>query len=473
MRYQVLAFLLSFSIIGWGTPRVFFNYKVYYTVEDQPYVETAIQFSGGTMKYKANEHGHLQADLEITQIFKKNDQIITVDKYLISSPEMKDSVVEDFFDVHRFLVPVDNYDFELIIKDLNANEKVEGDFKIDVPAINPNQMSCSEVDFIQNLSKSDTKDNFTKNGYRLIPYFTNYFPPEYDKIVYYLELYNTNLLFEDDESFAAIFNVRDAETKNIFDNYFQYKKLKPAKISPIINILPITELRSGKYELVMHIVNANNKILFEKVIEFKRRNDLPEPPVEINLNDIANSFAAEVSDDSITYYLGSLMPIAEQYEYEQIRALLVKHDTVGMRKFFYEFWKKTAPHNTYDHWIKYKAQVNYAEELFGTQIRAGYDSDRGRIHLKYGAPNFVTDQPVGTSAYPYQIWHYYKIGNQSNIRFVFYNPEMATNFYPLLHSDLRGEIKNANWQQEILKRNNSNIDLQQRNHGNSGIYFED
>ena len=344
-----------------------------------------------------------------------------------------------------FLLASGTYNFELIIKDLSTNEKVEGDFTIEVAPLKLNQITCSEVEFIQNLSKSSVKDNFTKNGYRLIPYFTNYFPPIYDKIVYYLEIYNTDKAFTENESFAATFQIVDVKSGKIMDDYFQYKKLKPAKIIPIINILPIDLLPSGEYQILITVMDKDQAPILEKIVDFKRRNDLPEPKLNEVTLDIAKAFSNEISDDSIYYYIGSLMPIAEQYEYEQIREMYLSHDTTKMRTFFYAFWKKTAPNNTYEEWLKYKAQVLYAERIFGTQIRAGYETDRGRIHLKYGSPNFITDQANGTSAYPYQIWHYYKIGKQSNIRFVFYNPDLVTNDYPLLHSDLQGEIKNANW----------------------------
>ena len=104
MKFKVLFVLLAISYAGLAAPRVFFNYKIYYTAEDKPYVETSIQFSSGTIKYLTNENGNLQANLEITQIFKKNEQIVTADKYLLSSPEMLDSVVEDFYDIRRFFI---------------------------------------------------------------------------------------------------------------------------------------------------------------------------------------------------------------------------------------------------------------------------------------------------------------------------------------------------------------------------------
>jgi hypothetical protein len=67
------------------------------------------------------------------------------------------------------------------------------------------------------------------------------------------------------------------------------------------------------------------------------------------------------------------------------------------------------------------------------------------------------------SSYPYEIWQYYSLVNksqlltdpgnrQSNKRFVFYNPDLATNRYSLVHSDARGELQNNRWQMLLNKR---------------------
>ena len=49
----------------------------------------------------------------------------------------------------------------------------------------------------------------------------------------------------------------------------------------------------------------------------------------------------------------------------------------------------------------------------------------GRIFLYHGPPNTITDRPNEPSAYPYQIWHYYKIGKFNNKRFIFYKPDLG------------------------------------------------
>ena len=197
----------------------------------------------------------------------------------------------------------------MVIKDLNSNELVEGSFEIKIPPLNGTRLELSELGYIQKLKKSAVKDNFTKNGYQLIPYFTNYFPPVYDKIAYYLEMYNSDVLFEEGEMFAATFKVKDLATDEILEDYFQYKKLKPAKIIPILNILPIGDLPSGEYEIVISIVDKDQKTLMEKNVLFKRRNDLMPAKIGVSTFDLSNSFATSLPNDSLSYFLASLMPI--------------------------------------------------------------------------------------------------------------------------------------------------------------------
>ena len=110
-------------------------------------------------------------------------------------------------------------------------------------------------------------------------------------------------------------------------------------------------------------------------------------------------------------------------------------------------------------WSKYKSEVKKTDQLFGTKVRRGYETDRGRIYLKYGAPNTVTDRPNEPSAYPYQIWHYYKIGKFNNKRFIFYMPDIGSNEYIVLHSNLQGEFFNNNWKVDLHRRNTPGRDV--------------
>ncbi len=472
-KLVILFFLFSSLVDVKASPQVFFNYYVFFDQNHEPYVETSLQFNAGSLKFRKDSIGDLQASVEITQIFKQGDKIVAVDKYNLLSPLMKNMVVDDFYDLRRFKLASGKYEFELVIKDLYADETVVGNYDISIGVQKPKRVEVSDVEFIQNLNKTKETNNFTKNGYQMIPYFSNYFPPNYDKLVYYLEFYNVNSVIDSNEYLAATFQVQKKRTGEYLEDFFQYKKLKANAIDPVINILPITKLVSGEYNLVIDVINKTNDTLLSKMVTFRRRNDEFFEEIKVDVSDIDLSFSEELKTDSIPYFLASLVPIAPQHEVEKIYKALERKDTTYMRQYIYSFWKETNPNEALRAWLDYKQQVYYAERLFGTQIKRGFESDRGRIHLKYGSPNYVTDQPTGTSAYPYQIWHFYRIGQRSNVRFVFYNPDLVTNDYPLIHSDLPGEVQNQNWRHEILKRNNSLNGLDESIDRNSGIFFED
>ena len=65
----------------------------------------------------------------------------------------------------------------------------------------------------------------------------------------------------------------------------------------------------------------------------------------------------------------------------------------------------------------------------------------------------MTESYNEPSSYPYEIWQYYKLGNnQSNKRFVFYSHSELTNNFELLHSDAIGEVSNYRWQMILNSR---------------------
>jgi GWxTD domain-containing protein len=130
-----------------------------------------------------------------------------------------------------------------------------------------------------------------------------------------------------------------------------------------------------------------------------------------------------------------------------------------MQRFFYSFWEKRDQANPSQAWNNYKQEVEKVNKSYGTLIERGYETDRGRVYLQYGPPNNINKQDREPSNYPYEIWHYYVLGNQSNRKFVFYNPDLVTNDYTLIHSDANGEIYDQRWQMKLQKRSNQSRDL--------------
>jgi len=111
-----------------------------------------------------------------------------------------------------------------------------------------------------------------------------------------------------------------------------------------------------------------------------------------------------------------LRPISEGKEYDYIINILNENDPQTMRKFIYAFWTSRYPddavqaNKAYTEFLSYNNLVKYVNEEFGTSISKGYLTPRGRVFLRYGAPNVLSQRHFEPSAYPYEIWEYYKLG---------------------------------------------------------------
>lgn len=477
MKSLLLLFSVLFLSYSQAKPKVYFNYKTYYTPDKSAYLSTMLQFSAGSLKYFTADGG-LKASVEITQLFKQNDSIVLADKYVLDSPLMLDSIVDDFFDIQNYGLDAGIYQYELAVKDLTSGEQITGAQSIKIEAFKDNEITLSDIEFIQSANKSDEKNNFVKNGFFLMPYMTNYFPPEMEKIAFYLEIYNSKNVLGANEQFLLTYSISNQTTGKDLEGVFAYQRLNTNEVVPVIAYLPIDNVPSGDFNLTVNVIDKNNDTVSTDQMFFQRRSDKKEDQLSIKDVQIDELWMKSIPKDSVPYFLGAIMPISPRFEYENIRKLLKDQDTTMMEKYFYAFWLKTEPVNPGAALYKYKQQVYKAEKLFGTQIKSAWETDRGRTWLKYGAPDQFIDRPNEPSAYPYQIWHYYRIGQRSNIRYVFYNPDLITNDYPMLHSDMQGELQNYRWRVELTKRDTPNYNLDDPGGsatygGNSNLYFNE
>ena len=125
------------------------------------------------------------------------------------------------------------------------------------------------------------------------------------------------------------------------------------------------------------------------------------------------------------------------------------------------------------------------DNQFNSGLGHGFESDRGFIFLKYGRPTnliSVSDEP---DAAPYEIWFYdqFPFTNQSDVKFLFYNPSYADGQYQLLHSNARGEINDPGWQiklyqnidpRDIIGNDHLNAsEVRDGNNRNAARYFND
>lgn len=412
------------------------------------YVELHFQYVGYTLAYKPQGKdlvGEVAVMIDITQ----NGEVVATDAYRLSTPLMVDGIVDDFYDIKRFALAPGTYQCGLELLDLNSQNpsiKTAFDFVVDEYT---DALSISEILIAESASPTNGETIFSKSGYDILPRISTFYPTELNALPIYFEVYNSGQL--EDSVFSIRQQVINGETEQLVGEYTRTTKHKTAEVVPVFKTLDLTNLPTGKYVLNMTVLDGSTNELSSQQYEFERSNDAEQV---INIAELVldPNFQGSITDDSVNYYLASLVPISSPAQAKTIFSTLKLRDKEKSRRLIQGIWKHIDPMNTYEAWMKYKEQVQFVQSNFKTNFQPGFETDRGRVYLQYGAPSRTLDRELSASEYPYEMWEYNKIGIYSNKKFIFYNPDLVNNNYRLLHSDMIGELKNPRWQAELNSR---------------------
>lgn len=451
-----LLFLIAPGIKAQNLQALFYHASFYNPVEG-PYVESYLKVFGPSAVYKINKNGKYQASLEVTLIFKQKDEIKDFRKYNLLSAEVADTLesIPNFIDQQRIPLPYGIYQMELSLKDKNSSEPPLELADMLSMEYDLSKLRFSDFQFVESFTKTEKENVLSKSGYDLVPFVGDFFPEEINALSFYIELYGLDQKVGQGEDFIFWYYLESFETNISFDDFTKFQRQKAAPVNVLLTALPIRELPSGNYNLVVEARNKENEVLIMNKIFFQRSN----PRVQINLKDIesvdiTSTFAEKIADpDSLGFYLESLLPISSGLEKQFITNVTKSSEIKKMQQFLFNFWQNRNPDYPDHEWARYKKEVLKVEDAFATRIKHGFETDQGRIWLKYGVPDNVEESKHEPSAYPYIIWHFYHLGDQTNKRFVFYNPHLVGTEYILLHSDARGELYNPYWEVDLHGRN--------------------
>jgi len=483
-KYFILASCLLFlNVILAENPRFIqaqLSYTTFYSPADGPYIETYLSVIGGSLEWVQNDLGQFQSKLNVTMIFKDGGKIAAFDKYELSSPIISDSTERfiTFLDQQRFSLPNGEYDFEITLKDPNADTPPFSANETIIINIPKDAVSISGIQLLESYKKSEEPTVLTKSGYDMIPYIYNFIPKEVNTINVYAEIYNTDKVFGTDQKFLLSHYIQSYETKRTMSSFSHFRREESKPVNVLLVNYNIAELPSGNYNLVIEVRDRENMLVNSQKLFFQRSNpDLKiEQPIYASIS-IENSFVNKITNqDTLTEYIKFLTPIATEIENRFIRQQIESQnaDLQLMQRFFLNFWLERDEANPELAWNTYLAKVNLVNEQFGSPSKKGkrgYQTDMGYVFLKYGPPNTITDRPFDASSsgltinpggeetiamgsVPYQIWHYYSINEYRDRKFVFANHHLALFDYQLIHSNMPGEVQNDNWQSELFYRFN-------------------
>lgn len=460
--YYLFSFMLAFIFTVQGfAVNAFVELKKFNTADNKPFVELQIMLPGTSLNFVENATGQYQAAVEVLILIKQDEEIAAYDKYILNSDTLGQNEYMNLLDIKRFALEQGNYNLEISFTDINQSEQkkeIQHTFDIDFP---PNEISLSDITLAEKIEKQETENIYAKSGYEVIPNTINFFSGNHSELGFYAEIYGTDKIIKDD-AYMISYAVMDESLAKVIKGLRKFKKASPSPVEVVMAVFNIEDLPSGNYQFSIEVRNKQNELLTNKTISFQRSKpmDLDAAIETINQDiDISNTFVENYTKvDSLDFYLGSLLPLVHTENYQIINNAIKSRDIDVMQRVLYNYLKMMFPLDTESEFNLFKKVVLTVHDKYQTLTMKGHETDRGRFFIKYGLPDeIIIGKEEGAS--PYEIWIYNKVEatNQTHVKSIFYNPKVATNTFPLLHSEIRGEIYNEYWELDLYSHDRIGI----------------
>ncbi|MBQ7281014.1 MAG: GWxTD domain-containing protein [Bacteroidales bacterium] len=470
-----------------------FNYNAYYHVEQQrPYIETYLSFDAWNLNFRPTADGKYRATVEIILTARQNDSIVYAKKYDLNSPLIDDSNAVDFnfIDLQRFFLDNGIYTLDLTVRDKNSDnaptqvqQKVSIFYDRKKPSLCPPQLMA-------NVKRTVTDNVLSRAGYDMEPYLSDFIPEQMSQLNIYYEIYNINREVGKDPFLTYIY-IEDRATGQRATGIQHMARHKSSAYVPVFATLDISTLPSGNYNLVVEVHDRQNNNLIYQRLPIYRSN--PSINILDSLSPAVGTFAADITDETLlAYYLDALYPIASEAEKDAVKSIISHPGLEEKQAFLLRFWTVRDPLHAADRWNEYRGWLEYVDKHFSYPRMRGYKTDRGRVYLQYGPPDFIRDEKnfvsalrlgsgtnvgaitdqygntVGSSQIgpdtpgnkslghihylPYQLWRYNKLERDDANRVFLFWDEFRSGFYKLLVSNARGEVMDPLWERRLSQQ---------------------
>ena len=425
----------------------------------QNYVEIYLHVVGSTVEFVPLDTVNSQAAVEFMILFKKGEKIIKYDKFKLNSPTSPFPI--NFIDLKRYGLDNGKYQIEVTATDANKPENTE-QYKTEIKLIYSTQkLQQSDIQLLTSFKKSEEGESGTmvKNGYYMECLPFNFYDKNASKLIFYTEIYNSDK--EIGEDYMVSYSVEQVKGDDSKETVMiGHKRRKPMPVDVLLLQFDISELPSGNYNLLVEVRNRTKALLSKKSVFFQRSNPYLNADDEVIATmPLDDEFVEKMDEQELRYSLKAIASLVEETDGELVNRLVKDRNPKAQRLYLFSFWAQQNPNNPYGAYLEFTKVAKYADNIFKSGFGYGFETDRGRIFIKYGRPSDIVRVEDDPSAPPYEIWSYndFPKTNQGIVKFLFFNPSLAAGNFILLHSTARGEINNPRWEVELYGQSPNEI----------------
>ncbi len=436
--------LNSFAVGGQSSdePLARLDHALFIEPEGSVYTEVYIRIPVQSLHFKQVDQEHFQAKAIVRLTVAYDHNTHYQQQYLIKSPKLQDTSRVNFLLTDQRRIPLPQNGRHLLKFTLIDSFNRKSRATIQQPIFNKisdfDKPMFSDIKRLDTIRLSEASSRFSEGSYHLRPMASTKVKPNSEWLYFYAELYNAQKLRDGEKSIpvnVTIINRADTLVR-------KQQQFKPKPEVKILTKLNTSRLARGEHKVFMSTPGRGESTPKTGLVVTAPYTD---PSDTLSLKEKL----AQRESDTLLTYLKWMKATARRHEASEMAVLEKQKNRDSLIRFMTDFWKKRNKVDPKAAWQAYKADVRYVNEHYTNPLYKGYESDRGRVYLQYGAPNTIQRSRDDPNTYPYEIWHYFNTKQQSNIRFVFYSTSILKTEFILLHSNAMGEINNPRWQEQL------------------------
>lgn len=395
------------------------------------------------------ERGGFDAKYEMTfQVRTVNDSLLiesSWDRISWAADSMSMGSGQRVPELIRYILYPGTYRIAARVDDLTRNRFYSEEYAIELKPVEVENLTISDVILASRIERAQGDvAEFDHNGLLVLPNAERVFGDSNPQLFFYAELYN--LAGTGNSTYTTGGRVLDANG-NEMRTLRERTRQVPGAFLVEVDAFSVATLRSGSYVLELQVIDnstadtartTRNFWVYRKGESYSTKLAMGYPGFDV----------AAMTDEEVNEELAWIRPIITDRARAQIQQLI---NPDARRRYLANFWASNDPDSSTvinEFRDEYLARLKFVNDRYGSFNRDGFETDRGRVYLMFGAPDIIDDNPYNSQVQrAYQIWYYDSI--EGGVQYVFVDRTNLGDFVQV-HSTKRGEVNNPNWSQREL-----------------------
>ncbi len=432
-----------------------------------PTLEMYWQINPHTVHYVTDADKMIVAHIKTDIVLTGAGGVIKEDHFILNTvpcATVEELMLHSIIDLRRYFAGPGHFTVKLSLTDL-ADTAKKFAYSDTFTVVTPTSAAYfSGVQLLDTILESKAHTAFYKNDRQQVPLCTNFLDDSKKELHYYAELYGTDGVSKTDYPLIQKITIGKKANEAHYSDFIKTDTISPDQALMLSGSFAINTLPSGNYYLNMTLESSQHRIIASNNLFFQRLNIHPAEEKaavaniaktdtameKVNLLDLNKTFLAKYSLPEVKAILKMLLPVADPLESQTINGFLKKPDDLYMRYFVYNYFLNINKKDPGRAWKEYSEKVIEVNKLYKGHGSRGYETDRGFVYLRYGAPTDVITVENETGTLPYEVWQYNTLKDMNHkdmaeAIFLFYKTNDMIGDFKLLHCNVPGELQNKGW----------------------------